>query len=82
MIPCKKCLLADIDYDEYAKSLLEYIAAVPEEKRADEQLYRQRLTVCKQCDELVNGICAKCGCYVELRALKPKMYCAHEQKKW
>lgn len=81
-IICKKCLLADIDRDAYTEKLMEYIAAVPEDKRVDEEEYQRRLSLCKQCDQLMNGMCAVCGCYVELRALKPVSYCPGEEKRW
>ena len=81
-IICKKCLLADIDRDAYTEKLMEYIAAVPEDKRADEEEYQRRLGICKQCEQLYDGMCAVCGCYVELRALKPNAYCPSEKKFW
>lgn len=79
---CRKCLLAEMHPDEYTQSLLDYIDSIPSENRADEKLYRKRLEICRSCDELANGICAKCGCFVELRALKPNSYCASEKKLW
>lgn len=80
--PCRKCLLADLDIDEYAQNILEYIKNVPEEKRVEEDVYLRRLEICRSCEELSNGICAKCGCFVELRALTPGSYCASEKKLW
>lgn len=79
---CKKCLLEDMDFDEINQSILDYIKEIPEHKRVDENTYKKRLEICQSCESLVNGMCAKCGCYVELRALKPQMYCASEDKKW
>lgn len=81
-IVCRKCLLADMDPDETVRSILDYIKEIPPEKRTDSETYRRRLEICRSCGELVNGMCAKCGCYVELRAAKPEMYCASEEKKW
>lgn len=46
------------------------IAALPEEKRADDDTYRHRLDICGSCESLGSGICGKCGCFVELRAAK------------
>ena len=80
--PCFKCLIADLNFDEYTQNLLEYIKNVPADKRCDDKTYEKRLAICKSCDQLSNGMCAKCGCYVELRALKPQMYCASENKYW
>ena len=79
---CKKCLLAELAATDFTKSLQEHIAAYPEDKRVDEPTYQQRLSVCRQCDDLVNGICGQCGCYVELRALKPEQRCASTEHKW
>ncbi len=80
--PCKKCLLAELGETDYTKSLLEYIAAVPPDQRVGEELYQARLSLCRKCDELQNGMCLQCGCYVELRALKPSQSCASAEKKW
>lgn len=79
---CKKCLLEDMDLDGELKNILEYIKEIPAERRAEDNLYRRRLDICRECDSLANGICGKCGCYVELRAAKKEMYCASEEKKW
>ncbi len=80
--PCLKCLLADMDLDEYTQKVLEYAKSLPEFERVDDATYNYRLQLCKQCDELANGICAKCGCFVELRAAKKNSYCASENKLW
>ncbi len=71
-----------MDIDEYTQNILEYIKNVSAENRADEEVYLRRLEICRSCEELSNGICAKCGCFVELRALNPKAYCASEKKLW
>ena len=79
---CRKCLLEVIGETELIKSLEELKAAMPEEDRADSAEYARRLAICRECGSLNDGTCAKCGCYVEFRALKKKMYCPHEEKKW
>ena len=48
--------------------------------KASEELYEERLSVCKECDMLLTGMCRSCGCYVELRAAVTKNYCP--RKKW
>ena len=80
--PCLRCLLAELDGDAYALSLIEYIKKVPEDKRVDETVYQRRLALCRECDKLINGMCTECGCYVELRALKPASDCASPVKRW
>lgn len=79
---CKRCLIDELDYDETYEQVKRLIASLPPESRVSEEVYRSRLDICRQCDELENGICGKCGCFVELRAIKPLMYCASEDKKW
>lgn len=72
----------ELDYDETYEDIKRYISDFPKEKRASDEVYSERLGKCKACEELENGICRKCGCFVELRALKKEMYCASEEKKW
>ncbi len=79
---CRKCLLDDMDKDEFFNQLSQYIKNYPEEKRVSQEVYRHRLEICKECDELINGMCRKCGCYVELRALKQKTFCPSVPAKW
>lgn len=71
-----------MDLDSELKNILGYIKEIPADRRAEDNLYRRRLDICRECDSLANGICGKCGCYVELRAAKKEMYCASEEKKW
>lgn len=79
---CKRCLIDELDFDEAYEDIKRYIREFPSDKRVAEEEYSQRLAICRECDELENGICRKCGCFVELRALKKGMYCASEDKKW
>lgn len=71
-----------MDPDDIERSILDYIKELPADKKADDKTYAERLDKCRSCDHLVNGMCAKCGCYVELRAAKRNMYCAGEEKLW
>ncbi len=80
--PCLRCLLAELEGDEYARSLEDYIKKVPEDKRVDEETYRRRLEQCSSCGRLINAVCLECGCYAELRALKPGAGCPAPEKRW
>lgn len=82
MIPCKKCMLEDIDFDGIYAHITQLIELIPEEERTAEAEYRRRLDICRQCECLHSGTCEKCGCYVELRAARSKMDCPHEDKRW
>ena len=60
-IICKRCLLSEISDEDTKKTVRELIETMPEDKKADDTTYRQRLSICKECDELINGMCGKCG---------------------
>jgi len=79
---CKRCLLSETDAKDLKKAIDELKMTMSKEKKADDKLYHKRLDICLGCDELINGMCAKCGCYVELRALQKIRRCPHELRKW
>ena len=79
---CKKCLLEDLDEDEYIRSLKDYIKNYPEEKKADEAAIAERLRICTGCEHLSRGMCGKCGCYVELKCIKKEAFCADVPPRW
>ena len=56
---------------EAFQNIKENIELIPDEKKADEALY---------C--LINGMCSKCGCFVEMRAAYAVSRCPHENKLW
>lgn len=72
---CKKCLLYESAEADMLESIKEKISNLSYEEKADDELYNNRLTFCKQCDNLISGVCMKCGCYVEFRAAFKKMKC-------
>lgn len=81
--PCKRCLLSQMPEErELQKLIKERIALLPDDEKADEAVQKERLSVCQNCDKLVNGTCGLCGCYVEIRAAKVKMACPHVPSKW
>ncbi len=77
---CRKCLTRDMDRAEYFQNLHDYIAGLDEELKVEEPLYEKRLSLCKECDLLLDGMCRACGCFVELRAAMKKNACPYE--KW
>lgn len=73
---CKKCLTRDmVGQEDFFRSLREYIENLDVDIRTPEKLYEERLGACKKCDMLFQGMCRKCGCYVELRAAVQKNVC-------
>ena len=80
---CRRCLLEDMPGEaELAKSIRELIDLLPEDKRTAAEVNAQRLTICRECDHLQNGMCVLCGCYVELRAAKRHMRCPDVPSRW
>ena len=69
---CFKCLLREMDKDAYMENLYDYIQRLDQDLKADQALYEERLSVCKACDYLEDGMCRACGCFVELRAVMRK----------
>ena len=54
------------------------IADLPSAERAADDLREKRLSACKQCERLTDGMCAACGCYVELRATIADQSCPYD----
>ena len=43
---CKKCFFSELDPGGVYNEIKDMIAALPEEKRADDDTYRHRLDIC------------------------------------
>ena len=79
---CRRCLLKDLRDTDYFRTIYEYIENLPPEQKADAKEYERRLALCRGCDHLVNGMCALCGCFVEVRAAKKHQHCAKNEAIW
>ncbi len=79
---CRRCLLEESGNIDLAKAVKERIAVIPENLRADGNVYKKRLEICRSCVFLNAGTCVKCGCYVEIRAAGIDGYCPHEKRFW
>lgn len=79
---CKRCLLSELNDNELVKNISELIELIPDEKKTEPVIYNKRLSLCRECDMLINGMCRECGCYVELRAIKKNMICPAVKPKW
>ena len=80
--PCKKCLLADLDQSAVYKDIKRLIDILPENEKTGEEEYEKRLSACRQCEDLSEGTCQVCGCYVELRAASRDSHCPGRIKAW
>lgn len=80
---CRRCLLEDMpDQAALAESVRELVSLLPDHLRAPQEIMRARLEICKGCDHLYDGMCALCGCYVQLRAAKKKLGCPDVPARW
>jgi hypothetical protein len=77
---CIKCLLREMDKQAYMDNLYDYINRIEEDIKTDKDLYEQRLSICKDCNYLSEGMCRACGCFVELRAAIKTNICSYD--KW
>ena len=76
---CPRCLPA-ADGKALSEAIAEYVSLIPEDNKADDKLRSHRLEICAECVGLSDGLCAECGCYVEVRSAKRNMRCP--LKKW
>jgi len=78
---CRRCLLFEYN-PELALTVREYVSGLSEKQRASGDVYERRLQLCGSCDELNNGMCRLCGCFVEARAAKKLAHCAKSEEVW
>ena len=78
---CKKCLLSEID-EKFHANINDYIYSLSDEIKVVNEEYQRRLSICRECENMLNGMCKKCGCFIETRAIKKLSYCPSEDKKW
>lgn len=79
-IGCRKCLLRDMNENEYYRGIRKRIDSLEEDIKTNQVSYEERLSICKACNYLRNGYCGACGCFVELRAAVAINQCPYE--KW
>lgn len=79
---CKKCLLRDMEEKEYFANMYAYIDNLSKEDKVSEAEYQSRLELCRNCENLISGMCRICGCYVEMRAAMKIRHCPGIKPKW
>ncbi len=83
MTVCKKCLLLEAGEEKSFIGVKDYIDTIDNSLKVNDDLYVKRLSFCKECDNLISGMCLKCGCYVEIRAVFRNKSCPDlDDKKW
>ena len=80
---CKRCLLLQAAEEDTYRDIQAQIGKIAPEEKAEAELYDKRLAACRECDQLLSGVCMKCGCYVEFRAAFKAMKCPNvKNRKW
>ncbi len=79
---CRKCLLHEDSEEAYFEKLDAYIAGLNADDRVDQELYEKRLRICRDCPNMINGMCRLCGCFVELRAALKVRKCPDVERRW
>ncbi len=77
------CLLRECAEEDVLSDINERINKLSTDEKTDSETYEKRLAFCKKCDNLISGVCMKCGCYVEFRAAFRKQKCPDvSDRKW
>lgn len=79
---CKKCLTRDMPDSSFFQNMYDYIESLDEDIKVSEEEYERRLMICKGCEFLLNGMCRKCGCFVEMRAIIKIKGCPSSKSMW
>lgn len=79
---CTLCEIREQSPEELRAIVDSYIASLPAESKADDALYEQRLSRCRDCSHLHAGMCGVCGCFVQVRAIKAAMHCPKPYSRW
>lgn len=80
---CKRCLLYEAGERAAYTQVQAYLDTVPPDELASPTVRKIRLDLCQRCDQLISGMCRKCGCYVEVRAALKDGTCPNaENKMW
>lgn len=80
---CKRCLLNEAGEKKAFETVRDYISNLSEDLKVSDDVYLNRLSHCRECDNLISGMCLKCGCYVEIRAILKDRVCPdYDSRKW
>ena len=80
---CKRCLLLQAAEEDTYRDIQAQSGKIAPEEKAEAELYDKRLAACRECGQLLSGVCMKCGCYVEFRAAFKAMKCPNvKNRKW
>jgi len=80
---CRACLLREsLSEEEYRRTVVSVRESLSPRVRADDAQYEARLALCTACSHLQGGTCMRCGCLVEVRAMRKDQHCPPPVKAW
>lgn len=81
---CRRCIENDVSAEQLAEYLDGYVNSLPEDMRAEADIYEERLHICEACEKRIALTCTLCGCYIQARAAKKNMHCPYDKggAKW
>ncbi|MFR5877070.1 MAG: DUF6171 family protein [Eubacterium sp.] len=80
---CKRCLLLEAGESVTYSEIMAYVSTLDKSELAEQSVFEDRITHCKNCDSLIAGMCRKCGCYVEVRTRLKNADCPDfDNRKW
>ena len=68
--------------DETAQEIIDATGADYTHIVLSQELYEKRLTICRDCPNILEGMCRLCGCFVELRAALKVRKCPDVVRRW
>jgi len=78
---CRKCLIAaQAEAADVEAEMDSFLKLLKPEDLAGEELFSERIAICRECSFLLGATCNACGCYVEFRANVKDGSCP--KKKW
>ena len=77
---CRKCLLIDAEAGKEKEIVYRYISGLSKAEKTPENIFGERLEICRMCQWLSSATCQACGCFVEVRAAVRKHKCPYQ--KW
>ena len=80
---CRQCLLRDtLDEAAYRRTVTRVYEAMNPRVRVTDAQYEERLAACRACEHLQSGTCMRCGCMVEMRAMRKDTHCPPPVSRW
>ena len=84
MEKCKRCITRTVLTDADIEKMVREIRNMRSVTLADDETYKKRLDICKECEKFEYGsTCALCGCVMHARALLKNGRCPYPKApKW